>query len=567
MDYYQKYLKYKFKYTTFKSQYGGECKLKTGFLFSKKDRPLCQILVDKECNDGIFRLTLDQKKEMLKNNCPPTIPELTQWYSNDKKKVVAFDILGFPETNQLYTTQQYIDAGYTLEDVLESLLLKYAKDPETYDELFFKVKELIEGLPFISNNYGNFILFIKNLIENKSKFTDDKYKKLMEAIKKKLTKTKTDSTDEVTTQLMLFIQQINTDTASTSSTGSTDKLMSPIEIGIIQALFKDLPPNFPEIYDEIEKELFKINLTFLNGQTMNVIVEYPRVFAFFYEKFKLTPQQIKKLFCIIYKYNCEMYFLNFFKKNFPDKIKTKADIDLLLLLDNPTDPKDDKYYNRLINYFPEKALEFSEELGITFINFIISKFASSFSNYADVIIKILTKKLLNLLKEKKYVEFFELLIKQQPILNENFFNKKIKNDNDHYDHSKEYMKAIIQKFLIDSADVEKHVAIKRQLAILMIAASHYGFYITDEVKQLIIDLKKEIKLTDGDLFSMQIYIFDKEYEFFFKNDDDNDNIKLKDLSRQFKTFYNTYKTTTVPGKDRQRIDKIVPKILFWAKDL
>ena len=125
INYYQKYLKYKIKYTKFKSQYGGgECILKTGSFISKKDRPICQILFDKECNDVVIvNLTLDHKKEMLRDNCPPTIAELTRWYRNDKKKIVAFDILGFKETKLLYTTQHYIEAGYTLEDVLESLLL------------------------------------------------------------------------------------------------------------------------------------------------------------------------------------------------------------------------------------------------------------------------------------------------------------------------------------------------------------------------------------------------------------------------------------------------------------
>jgi hypothetical protein len=60
MDYYHKYLKYKFKYTTFKFQYGGKCELKTGPFYKKKDRTLCQIFEDAECKE--VDLVLTQKK-------------------------------------------------------------------------------------------------------------------------------------------------------------------------------------------------------------------------------------------------------------------------------------------------------------------------------------------------------------------------------------------------------------------------------------------------------------------------------------------------------------------------
>lgn len=505
INYYQKYLKYKIKYTKFKSQYGGgECILKTGSFISKKDRPICQILFDKECNDVVIvNLTLDHKKEMLRDNCPPTIAELTRWYRNDKKKIVAFDILGFKETKLLYTTQHYIEAGYTLEDVLESLLLIYARDPKTYDGLFNKVKKLIEELPFVLSNYNNFMLFIKNLIVNKSKINYDNYTELMSVIKKKLTETKSTSTtttvDEKTNKLMLFIQKINPNT------------MSPIERGIVQALFiNSQPPNIDIniIYAEIDKELFKIDLTFLNEQMMRALISEYRdtrgfiegmplsVIEFIAEKIKsLTIPQIKELFCILTS-NCIRNFLDFFIKYFK-KIKTKSDIDLLLL-DNPEAVKDSIYYSTFLSYFPDKAIEFAEELDIYSITSLLDAGSSPSPRVIDVMVKILSIKLPMLLDENKYVEFYELLNKLKIILNEDFFFQQIKTKK----CDSEYMKAILQKFLdAPYSNIDMH------FAKLMITASRFGFVITSEAQIIYNNIKKNNKWEDNDVYYMQYYWF------------------------------------------------------------
>ena len=50
MNYYQKYLKYKIKYSNLKKQVGGECKKTKGFLSNKKDKTIQELLEDKDCN-------------------------------------------------------------------------------------------------------------------------------------------------------------------------------------------------------------------------------------------------------------------------------------------------------------------------------------------------------------------------------------------------------------------------------------------------------------------------------------------------------------------------------------
>ena len=556
INYYQKYLKYKIKYTKFKSQYGGgECILKTGSFISKKDRPICQILFDKECNDVVIvNLTLDHKKEMLRDNCPPTIAELTRWYRNDKKKIVAFDILGFKETKLLYTTQHYIEAGYTLEDVLESLLLIYARDPKTYDGLFNKVKKLIEELPFVLSNYNNFMLFIKNLIVNKSKINYDNYTELMSVIKKKLTETKSTSTtttvDEKTNKLMLFIQKINPNT------------MSPIERGIVQALFiNSQPPNIDIniIYAEIDKELFKIDLTFLNEQMMRALISEYRdtrgfiegmplsVIEFIAEKIKsLTIPQIKELFCILTS-NCKKNFLDFIIKYSLDKIKTISDIDLLLL-DNPKAVKDSIYYSTFLSYFPKNAVEFAKELDLNSIISLLDN--GSNPGVKKVMVEILSIKLPKLLDENKYVEFYELLNKLKIILNEDFFFQQIKTKK----CDSEYMKAILQKFLdAPYSNIDMH------FAKLMITASRFGFVITSEAQIIYNNIKKNNKWEDNDVYYMQYYWFYTELGLQQNFD------QKAALAKKFELFlkYIADKKINFSGKQISSIETIVKAFQYY----
>jgi hypothetical protein len=573
MDYYQKYLKYKFKYIKFKSQYGGKCELKTGYFFSKKDRPICQILVDKDCVDRDVTLTLDHKEDMLRN-CKPKIAVLERWYGKDKKKVVDFDILGFKEKKKLlYTTKDYIDAEYTIEDVLESLLLIYANNPDIYDELYDEVIGLIEGLPFTLKDYKNLMLFIKTLI-NKNKIdknlTDEKYKKLMSAIKKKLTDSKS-KIDDNHEELMLAINEKRSALSKSkfnytkykelmlsikkTLTKRDEQLMSPIERGIIQALFTDSPRNISLIYDEIEKELFFIDFTFLNEEILDYITKIPDTFMLIKEKFELLSiQQIKDFFCFILLANCKFYCIEFFKKHLSYRIVTEDDINSLLL--NPTDPKNEEYYNNFFSYFPEIALEFSEKLDI---DYIISNVRSELYSIRSVVVQILLNKLAKLLEQKKYVECYELLRKSETILNkvqkQSFF-KSIKDKN----HSEEYMNAILLKFITDSnPDINSDINsdIKTQLSKLMITAFYFGFNITPAVQNNIDNLKKKLVLSEGDFYYNQYY----QYHLYYKITKDIPG--LRELGNEFKTFNTKISSKSIEfsGEQTRSIEKIVSNIL------
>jgi hypothetical protein len=552
MDYYQKYLKYKFKYITFKSQYGGKCELKTGPFYKKKDRPLCQIFGDAECKEKDLDLTQKKNIEILSNDCKPQIANLIRWYKsdneiNDKKKVMAFDILYVSEKNQdLFTPKDYQGAKYTIEDVLYILenLSKYAEKSNTYIILFDKVKDLIKGLP---GNYKNFMRFITGLFNKKDEIEKENYKILMSAIKEKFkyikdilikNKDKLTIVDEVTKNLMEIIKK---------ETGADTQFMSFIERSIIQELFMEKNWNIKDIYNEIQNELFNIDLTFLNQRIMDIILEYDSQFVF-KEKFNsLTIQQIKELFCIIYNSNCLLKFLEFFSKHFRDKIKKKEDIELLLL--SPDGKKDRNYYERFLDYFPKEALQFYEELDI---NYIIQL---SRPKFKDVIFKILLQKLDNLLIEKKYVEFNEILNKSENIINKEYFFQKIKNDH----ISEDYMKAIIQKFLADPNDDKTQLSIKTQLATLMIPAFHYGFVITDDVQKMIDELKNKLKLSDADFYYNQFAIFYNYYKSIHHKWSrgevtiDTYNVFIN----KFKPFYEHIKGKNFTGQQRTEINAAI----------
>jgi hypothetical protein len=463
----------------------------------------------------------------LSKDCKPQIANLTRWYNNDKKKVMAFDIFYISETKKnLFTPKDYQGAGYNIEDVLE-ILSKYIENPNQI--LLDKVTDLIKVLP---GNYYNFMRFITGLFFIKKQINIENYKILMSAIKEKLKNIEKilikNNDDEVTKNLMKIIKKEHK---------ADIKFMSFIERGIIQELFMTKPSSIKDIYDEIQHELFNIDLTFLNNVIMNLIVTYD--LFIFKEKFNsLTIQQIKELFCIIYSSNCIFKLLDFFSKYFRDKIKTKEDIELLLL--SHDDKKDRVYYDRFLSYFPNEALQFYEELDI---NFIIQIFRP---NIKDVIVKILLKKLNNLLIEKKYAEFNEILNKSENIINKEYFFQKIKNDH----ISEDYMKANIQNFLAGPNDDKTQLSIKKQLATLMIPAFHYGFVITDDVQKMIDELKKKLKLSDADFYYNQFAIFYDYYKSIYNTLANED---LNVFINKFTPFYNHIKEIKFTGQQQTQI--------------
>ena len=490
MDFYKKYLKYKIKYSNLKLQYGGgaECKIVGLFGFGK-EKPICDILKDKECSGNNIVLKLDHKKEMLSKKCVPSIEDSIKWFKTPVD-VVKFDMLDYPNTAQLYTAEDYKKVKYTIQDVLENLLIIYASDPKKYEALYDKVKkclELLDNTPksvdtttsedtrlenkVILEDKKNFMKFIYNLIisNNEKKLSDDKYKELMNVLKLYF-----DLTDNLSKKpfIQTFLRYFAFETSFNLIYDSINKHLFEIKLAYL------LSPNLFKWDPKLKKFHREVTET-VNETVINFILEKLKI---------LSIEEIKKLFKMF-----NINYLGFFYQYLKDRIKTITDINLLL------DSKEAEYYSNFFDYFPEIAIKSVNDLNV---NDIVLKFNSSVipDKHRGIVKNILINKLKNLLEQQKYIEFYELLYQSKNILDkgekQSLYGLITSKQN-----SSKYMVAILNKFNDTKDDTKDDII--RQFAILMVVAFMYGFVITEEIKNIISMLMNKLSLSEPDFYLHQ----------------------------------------------------------------
>jgi hypothetical protein len=149
MNYYQKYLKYKIKYSNLKKQVGGECKKTKGFFFLKKDKTIQELLEDKNCNKEDIILTYDNIE---------AFPDIEKW----KTKFSNFDIL-----KQLVKEKK----------LLNFINIFNLKEPNDFlNNIFTDKKDYINSLkhyPLIDNDLNDSKKFIDYIVSIKQIYGDD----------------------------------------------------------------------------------------------------------------------------------------------------------------------------------------------------------------------------------------------------------------------------------------------------------------------------------------------------------------------------------------------------------